>query len=95
MAINGTQVLTNFDIYATAGAAYTAVVEQYTEPANSSGDIVIALTDGAANQPMINGIEILDATPCTTIPSRSDRSDGDRDLPQRHQLDLECGHASG
>jgi trimeric autotransporter adhesin len=69
VAINGTPVLTNFDIYATAGAAYTAVVEQYTEPANSSGNIMIALTDGAANQPTINGIEILDATPCTTLPS--------------------------
>ena len=68
VAINGTTVLTNFDIYATAGAAYTAVVEQFTEPANSSGQIVIAFTDGAANQPMINGIEMLDATPCTTIP---------------------------
>jgi hypothetical protein len=69
VAINGTTVLTNFDIFATAGAAFTAVVEQFTEPANSSGDIVIAFTDGAANQPMFNGIEILDATPCTTVPS--------------------------
>ncbi len=69
VAINGTPVLTNFDIYATAGANFTAVVEQYTEPANSSGDIVVAFTDGAVNQPMINGIEVLDATPCTTVPS--------------------------
>jgi hypothetical protein len=69
VAINGTTVLTNFDIYATAGASDTAVVEQYTETANSSGNIVIAFTDGAANQPMINGIEVLDATPCTTLPS--------------------------
>ena len=69
VAINGTTVLTNFDIFATAGANFTAVVEQYTEPANSSGDIVIAFTDGAANQPMFNGIEVLDATPCTTLPS--------------------------
>jgi hypothetical protein len=69
VAINGTPVLTNFDIYATAGASYTAVVEQFTEAANSSGDIVIAFTDGAANQPMINGIEVLDATPCSTLPS--------------------------
>jgi len=68
VVINGTTVLTNFDIYATAGAQYTAVVEQFTETANSSGDMVIALTDGAANQPMINGLEILDATPCTTLP---------------------------
>ena len=69
VAINGIPVLTNFDIYATAGASYTAVVEQYTATANSSGDIVIAFTDGAANQPMFNGIEALDATPCTTVPS--------------------------
>ncbi|MGD0941874.1 MAG: malectin domain-containing carbohydrate-binding protein, partial [Terracidiphilus sp.] len=68
VAINGTTVLTNFDIYATAGAQYTAVVEQFTETANSSGDMVIAFTGGAVNQPMINGLEILDATPCTTLP---------------------------
>jgi fibronectin type 3 domain-containing protein len=69
VAINNTTVLTNFDIYATAGANYTAVVEQYVATANSSGDILIAFTDGAVNQPMINGIEVLDATPCTTLPS--------------------------
>ena len=69
VAINGATVLTNFDIFATAGAAFTAVVEQYLATANSSGDIVIALTDGAANQPMINGMEVLDSTPCTTLPS--------------------------
>jgi fibronectin type 3 domain-containing protein len=69
VAINGANVLTNFDIVAMAGTAFTAVVEQYLTTANNSGDIVIALTDGAANQPMINGIEVLDSTPCTTIPS--------------------------
>jgi trimeric autotransporter adhesin len=69
VAINGTAVLTNFDIFATAGASFTAVVQQYTATANSSGDIVIALTDGAVNQPSINGLEVLDATPCTTLPS--------------------------
>ena len=69
VAINGTPVLTNFDIYATAGASYTAVVEQYTAAANSSGNILIAFSDGAVNQPMFNGIEVLDATPCSTVPS--------------------------
>ncbi len=62
MAINGTTVLTNFDIYATAGAKLTAVVEQYTATANSSGDIVVAFTNGANDQPMINGIEVLDSS---------------------------------
>jgi fibronectin type 3 domain-containing protein len=69
VAINGTRVLTNFDIFANAGAAFTAVVEQYIEPANSSGQMVIAYTAGAKDQPMFNGIEVLDATPCTTIPA--------------------------
>ncbi len=70
VAINGTTVLTNFDIYATAGANYTAVVQQYIATANSSGDIVIAFTNGAVNQPMFNGIEVLgDSAICSTLPS--------------------------
>jgi beta-galactosidase len=70
VAINGNTVLTNFDIYATAGANDTAVVQQYIATANGSGQIVVALTNGAVNQPMINGVEILgDSAICTTAPS--------------------------
>ncbi len=70
VAINGTTVLTNFDIYATAKANYTAVVEQFTTTANSSGQIVIAFTNGAIDQPMINGLEVLgSSTSCSTVPS--------------------------
>ncbi len=59
VAINGTPVLTNFDIVAAAGAGFTAVVEPFTAVANSSGQIVIAFTKGKANYPQINGIEII------------------------------------
>jgi fibronectin type 3 domain-containing protein len=70
VAINGTTVLTNFDIFATAGANYTAVVEQYTATANSSGDMVIAFTAGAKDQPMVEGIEILgSSTSCSAVPT--------------------------
>jgi hypothetical protein len=70
VAINGTTVLTNFDIYATAKANYTAVVEQFTATANSSGNIVIAFTNGTIDQPMINGVEVLGSSvSCTTVPS--------------------------
>ena len=70
VAINGTSVLTNFDIYATAGAQYTAVIKQYVATANSSGDIVISFTNGALDQPMINGIEVLgDSSVCSAVPS--------------------------
>jgi fibronectin type 3 domain-containing protein len=57
VAINGTSVLTNLDIYGTVGKD-AALLETFTTTANSSGDIVIAFTLGAANQPLVMGIEI-------------------------------------
>jgi beta-glucanase (GH16 family) len=58
--INGTQVLTNFDIIAAAGAADKAVVEQLTTTGNSSGQIVIQFTTVKDNA-SVNGIEIQSA----------------------------------
>jgi hypothetical protein len=57
VAINGTTVLTNLDIYGTVGAD-AALLETFTATANSSGQIVIAFAAGAANQPVVSGIEI-------------------------------------
>ncbi|MGO8673069.1 MAG: malectin domain-containing carbohydrate-binding protein, partial [Capsulimonadaceae bacterium] len=59
VSINGTQVLTNFDIYATAGGENVGTIQQFTATANSSGQILIAFSLGAVNEPQINGIEIL------------------------------------
>ena len=58
VAINGTNVLTNFDQFAAAGGKDIAVVKTFTTTANSSGQIVVAFTDGADNQPSVAGIEI-------------------------------------
>jgi hypothetical protein len=58
VAINGTNVLTNFDVYAAAGGEYIAVVKTFTATANSSGQIVVAFTSGADNQPSVAGLEI-------------------------------------
>jgi hypothetical protein len=58
VSINGTPVLSNFDILATAGAANKALVEPFTATANSSGQIVISLTNGSADQPKISGTEV-------------------------------------
>ena len=57
VAINGTTVLSNLDIYATVGTN-AALVKTFTATANSSGHIVIAFTTGAANQPLVMGIEV-------------------------------------
>ncbi len=70
VAINGTSVLTNLDIYATVGKD-AALLETFTATANSSGQIVIAFTLGAANQPLVMGIEIRSSSggSCSTVPS--------------------------
>ena len=62
VVINGTTVLSNFDLYATAGARYKAVLREFTATASSSGQIVInfnTVTDNAT----IGGIELIAQTP--------------------------------
>ena len=59
VAINGTSVLSGFDIFAAAGAQNKAVVEQFTAVANTAGQIVISFAQAGADNPEINGIEVL------------------------------------
>ena len=57
VSINGQQVLTNFDIFATAGGKDIAIAESFTATANSSGQIVIDFTHVKDNA-KVSGIEI-------------------------------------
>jgi arabinoxylan arabinofuranohydrolase len=57
VSINGTTVLSNFDIYASAGGQNKAIARPFTTTADSSGQIVIQLTAVTEN-PKINGISI-------------------------------------
>ena len=59
--IDGTQVLTNFDIFATAGGEYKAVVEQFSEVAPSNGTFTIQFATVKDNA-QVNGIEILSSS---------------------------------
>jgi len=68
VSINGIQALTNFDIFATAGAQNKAVIEPFTQPANSRGQYVIQFTS-VINQSLVSAIEITPATPCTAPPA--------------------------
>jgi fibronectin type 3 domain-containing protein len=56
--INGTQVLTDFDIFAAAGGEYIAVIEPFTATASSTGTITIQFVTVKDNA-QVNGIEIL------------------------------------
>ena len=58
VVLNGTQVLTNFDVYATAGAQFRAIQQKFTTTANSSGQIVIQFNNGAVQSPMVSGIAV-------------------------------------
>jgi hypothetical protein len=59
-AINGTQVLSNFDIWKVAGGKDKAVAESFTATASAAGTIAISFTS-VVNNAMINGIEIYTA----------------------------------
>jgi hypothetical protein len=58
--INGTQVLTNFDIFATAGGEYIGVIEPFTATASSTGTVTIQFVTVKDNA-QVNGIEVLPA----------------------------------
>ncbi len=57
VAINGTDVLDNFDIFATAGGANKAIVEPFTATSDSNGIISISFTSVTDNA-MVNGFEV-------------------------------------
>jgi non-lysosomal glucosylceramidase len=65
VAIEGTQVLTNFDVFATAGAADTAVDQVFTVNL-SDGTLNIDLTQGTADNPTIEAIQIVRLFPTPT-----------------------------
>jgi len=57
VSINGTQVLTNFDIFAAAGGQNTANIQQFTENADVNGQYAIQFTSVVSNA-LVNGIEV-------------------------------------
>jgi chitodextrinase len=70
VAINGTKVLTGFDIFAEAGAANKAVAKVFTTTADASGQVAIQFTKGTAENPKLCGISIaLQAVTCGSSPS--------------------------
>jgi hypothetical protein len=57
VSINGTTVLTNFDIFKTAGAKNKAAIETFSENANTSGDYVVKFTS-VVNNSLVSGLEV-------------------------------------
>ncbi len=58
VAINGTSVLSAFDIFATAGAARKAIARSFDTGANASGQVVITFTSGSIDNAKVDGITV-------------------------------------
>jgi hypothetical protein len=56
--INGSTVLSGYDVFADAGGQYIAVQHTFTTTANSSGQVVVQFATGAADNPIVNGIVV-------------------------------------
>lgn len=54
------KLLGDFDIIAAAGAPYRAIVKEMDVAADSKGELALRFVKGAADQPKISGIEVLD-----------------------------------
>ncbi len=70
VSVNGTQVLTNFDVFATAGGADIALAKSFSATASANGTISIlltAVTDNAA----IDAIEIASMPAASPTPTAS------------------------
>jgi poly(hydroxyalkanoate) depolymerase family esterase len=61
VTINGTTVLSSFDIYASAGGQNKAIARTFNTTANGSGQVVIQFTTGTEN-PKVNGITVAAGT---------------------------------
>jgi acetylxylan esterase len=58
VAINGTTVLSAFDIFAAAGGANKAIARTFGTTASSGGQVVIQFTRNGADQPKICGLTV-------------------------------------
>src|SRR5437588_12838440 len=61
IAVNGTQVLTSFDIYAAAGGMNIAVRKTFPVTV-TSGRLSLSFIPGSVENPKINGIEVMQSS---------------------------------
>jgi hypothetical protein len=61
VAINGTQVLTNFDVAAQVGWN-TALDKTFSASVGSTGQLTVGFTQGASNYPIVSAIQVVPAS---------------------------------
>jgi hypothetical protein len=67
VSINGNQVLTNFDIFATAGANFKAIQRTFSATADANGIINIAFTPTAASPDQNAQVDAIDVSAASAV----------------------------
>lgn len=60
VSVNGTKVIVDYDIFATAGAANKAVIQQLTRTTTIDGKFLITFSNGSIDVPLVSAIEVYD-----------------------------------
>lgn len=68
VVINGTSVLSSFDIFAAAGGEFKAVVKDFPVVADASGKVTVSLMTGASDNPKISALEVIGTFTSAAIP---------------------------
>ena len=76
VSVDGSQVLTNFDIAAEAGGRGIGIVREFNLNYSDNGDTLVELLSAAVDAPVINGVELLGANlpPAPSAPTLSTQS---------------------
>ncbi len=75
VTINGATVLSNFDIYASAGGQNRAIARTFNTTANSSGQVVIQFITGVQS-PKVNGLTVAGGSSPTPTPTATPTGSG-------------------
>jgi Malectin domain len=75
VSINGTQVLSGFDIFAATGAQHKAIVKTFTANADANGNVAVSFSPASGSADVnakVDGVEVLAvaATPTPAPPAK-------------------------
>jgi fibronectin type 3 domain-containing protein len=68
VVINGNTVLPSLDVYKVAGGKDIAFDPQFTASADMYGQIILQFTNGGADNPFINGLEVIQGSSSHVLP---------------------------
>lgn len=63
VSVNGSPVLTNFDIFVAAGGKYKALIREFPTSADAAGKVTVTTSSAGADNPTIEGIQVFRGAP--------------------------------